>query len=136
MKRDAQSIVKTHYNVNELIEPETQKVNVKALIGTSDCLLATYLCGVLVSTYPFPVFADHLSDTCKPNFEGPNPKGLFKHSAVKALILKSLFQGSNKGKSLAYHLYTRSPEYLEKLFSPLRFEVFALAGAAVSSLLQ
>ena len=72
----------------------------------------------------------------KSNYQGPNPKGLFKHSAVKALILKSLFQGSNKGKSLAYHLYARSPEYLKKLLSPLRFEVFALAGAAVSSLLQ
>ena len=70
------------------------------------------------------------------NYQGPNPKGLFKHSAVKALILKSLFQGSNKGKSLTYHLYTRRPEYLKKLFSPLPFEVFALAGAAVSSLFK
>ena len=49
MKRDAQSIVKTHYNVNELVQPETQKAHVEALIGTSDRLLATYLCGVLVA---------------------------------------------------------------------------------------
>ena len=56
MKRDAQNIVKTHYNVNELIQPETQKAHVKELIGTSDRLLATYLCGVIVSTtHPFHV---------------------------------------------------------------------------------
>ena len=62
MKRDAQSIVKTHYNVNELIQPETQKAHVEALIGTSDRLLATYLCGVLVSTYPLPALGGCLSD--------------------------------------------------------------------------
>ena len=61
MKHDAQSIVKTHYNVNELIQPETQKANVEALIGTSDRLLATYLCGILVSTHPLPS-RDRLSD--------------------------------------------------------------------------
>ena len=62
MKRDAQNIVKTHYNVNELIQPETQKAHVKELIGTSDRLLATYLCGVLVSTYVLPALGDRPSD--------------------------------------------------------------------------
>ena len=62
MKRDAQGIVKIHYNINELIQPETQKAHVEALIGTSDRLLATYLCGVLVSTYPLPALGDRLPD--------------------------------------------------------------------------
>ena len=61
MKRDAQGIVKIHYNVNELNQPETQKAHVETLIGTSDRLLATYLCGVLVSTCPLPA-RDRLSD--------------------------------------------------------------------------
>ena len=62
MKQDAQSIVKTHYNINELIQPETQKAHVETLIGTSDRLLATYLCGVLVSTYPLPALGDRPPD--------------------------------------------------------------------------
>ena len=62
MKRDAQGIVKIHYNINELIQPETQKAHIEALIGTSDRVLATYLCGVLVSTYPLPVLGDRPSD--------------------------------------------------------------------------
>ena len=62
MKRDAQGIVKIHYNINELIQPETQKAHVEALIGTSDRILATYLCGVLVSTYPLPALGDRPPD--------------------------------------------------------------------------
>ena len=62
MKRDAQGIIKIHYNINELIQPETQKAHIEALIGTSDRVLATYLCGVLVSTYPLPAIGDCLSD--------------------------------------------------------------------------
>ena len=62
MKRDAQGIVKIHYNINELIQPETQKAHIEALIGTSDRVLATYLCGVLVSTYPLPALGDRPPD--------------------------------------------------------------------------
>ena len=62
MKRDAQGIVKIHYNINELIQPETQKAHIEALIGTSDRVLATYLCGVLVSTYVLPALGDRPSD--------------------------------------------------------------------------
>ena len=40
----------------------TQKAHVEALIGTSDRLLATYLCGVLVSTYPLPALGDRPPD--------------------------------------------------------------------------
>ena len=129
MKRDARDIVKTYYDLNfELAEPEMSRKHIEALIGNNALLLGTYLCGGTVSrVLPMSLLIACLTLLAN---QLDKPKGAFKHKAIKALILKNLFQGSVKSKSLAYHIHSQTRK---QFLDPLPHQVVALAGTAVSS---
>ena len=128
VKRDARDFAKTLYGFTDDARPEAQKERAEALIGTPTHRIATYLCGGTVRPAFSCVYSVRFILFTHDNCQLESPEGQFQHEAVKKLLFKSIFQGSIKSKSLAYHLNTR---HLRQLFDPLPAQAAALIGTAV-----